>query len=445
MTVIDRYLQRTIHIAPLAVLRMAFGAVMFVSTLRFILHGWVNDFYITPAFHFPFYGWEWVKPFSPVGMYVLYGCMLLGALGLTLGLCYRFSTALFLACFGYAELIDKTYYLNHYYLVTLLAFLLLLVPAHRYCSLDVWRKPSLLVTQVPVWTVHIFQWQLCLVYFFAGVSKLNYDWLIAAMPLRLWLHAKADTPLLSFLLHQPWAPWAFAWAGALFDLSISFLLLNGHTRRWAYMAVIIFHVLTAMLFQIGMFPYIMMAATLVFFPPAFHWQLIRLLRGRRPEEAITLRIAPCRQHALKALLVLYFSCQLLMPLRFLLYPGNLLWTEEGYRFSWRVMLMEKSGTTFFYVKNPVTGRTFEVNNRQFLTAYQERMMETQPDMMLQYAHLLHDTYAKQGIPDPEIRVASYVSLNGTGSRLYLDSTVNLAPLHESWAHKTWIHPFKPNE
>lgn len=142
------------------------------------------------------------------------------------------------------------------------------------------------------------------------------------------------------------------------------------------------------------------------------------------------------------ILMCYFLFQLLTPIRFLLYPGKLLWTEEGYRFSWRVMLMEKSGAAFFYVKDPATGRKFEADPSGFLTPYQERMMETQPDMMLQYAHILQREYRRQGIKDPEITVQSYVSLNGSGSRLYIDSTVNLANEKETWfGHKSWILPF----
>jgi len=152
-------------------------------------------------------------------------------------------------------------------------------------------------------------------------------------------------------------------------------------------------------------------------------------------------LKPARQKMMMILLGAYFFVQMAVPMRFLLYPGKLLWTEEGYRFSWRVMLMEKSGTTFFYVKLPSSGRKFQVNNSDFLTPYQERMMETQPDMMLQYAHILKEYYSNDGVA-PEVTVESYVSLNGTGSRLYIDSTVNLANEKESWfGHKQWINSF----
>lgn len=439
------------HIAPLVVLRIAFGAVLFISTIRFIAKGWIHDFFVVPQFHFPFYGFEWIHPMSATGMYSLYVLMALAALFITIGLFYRAATITFFLCFCYAELIDKTYYLNHYYLVSILSFLLIWVPAHRYFSVDVLRKPSLKATTVPAWTINIFKLQLGITYFFAGLSKLTYDWLIDAMPLRIWLPAKADLPVLGPLLSHEWVAYFFSWAGALFDLSIVFLLSNKKTRRIGYVFVIVFHLLTVYLFQIGMFPYIMMAATLIFFSEDFHKTVIRIIRKlfkkntASAEPAVGLSIAPFKQQIIYSVLGVYFLLQLVLPIRFLLYPGRLLWTEEGYRFSWRVMLMEKGGTTFFYVKNPSTGKKFEVNNAQFLTPYQERMMETQPDMIVQYAHILHDAYEKQGIKNPEVTVQCYVTLNGIGSQLYIDSTVNLANEKETlFGHNKWILPFNKN-
>jgi hypothetical protein len=154
-------------------------------------------------------------------------------------------------------------------------------------------------------------------------------------------------------------------------------------------------------------------------------------------------INPPARTVLLVVLCVHFLLQTLIPLRFLLYPGTLFWTEEGYRFSWRVMLMEKSGTTWFYIKDPATGRKFQVNNGKFLTPYQERMMETQPDMMLQYAHILAAAYKERGIANPEVTVESYVTLNGHGSRLFIDSTRDLASEKETWfKHKNWILPME---
>ncbi|QHV96863.1 HTTM domain-containing protein [Spirosoma endbachense] len=435
------------HIAPLAVFRMVFGSLMLLSTARFIQKGWVYTFYIKPPFHFTFYGFSGIKPLDSAGMYCLFGLLLIASLLITIGLFYRIAILTFFLCFTYIELIDKTTYLNHYYLVSLIAFLLVLVPAHRYFSIDVLRRPDRTITIVPAWTLNIFKLQFVLVYFFAGLSKLNYDWLLAALPLKLWLPANSHLPVIGPILAQAWVAYAFSWFGALFDLAIGFLLLIKKTRKPAYVLVVVFHLATSLLFKIGMFPYIMIGVTTIFFSGNTHLRLISLLKSgfnSIPTPKVPARVYRSNATQTKligAILVLYFTIQVLLPFRYLLYPGKLYWTEEGYRFSWRVMLMEKGGTVFFHVKNPETGRTSEVINAQYLTRLQEDMMATQPDMILQFAHFLAMTYQKNGIKRPIVTAESYVTLNGSGSRLYIDSTINLATEQETFGHKRWILPF----
>jgi hypothetical protein len=435
------------HIAPLAVLRMAFGSIMLVSTVRFILKGWISAFYIKPQFHFTFYGFDWVKPFGATGMYTLFAALVIAAILVTIGLFYRAAIITFFVCFTYVELLDKTTYLNHYYFISVMAFLMIWVPANRYFSVDTLLRPKLSVSHVPAWTINIFKFQLLLVYFFAGVSKLNYDWLIAAMPLKIWLPANSHLPVIGWLLVYPWVAVVFSWFGALFDLFIGFLLLNAKTRRPAYVLVILFHLVTGWFFKIGMFPYIMIFVTIIFFSEGTHIRIINLLRrilflSKTPAlPKHSYRVAPFKTNVVYSILALHFIAQLLLPFRFMLYPGKLYWTEEGYRFSWRVMLMEKGGTAFFHVKDPKTGNRSEIINSQYLTEFQETMMATQPDMILQYAHFLAHEYQKKGIANPIVTAESYVTLNGSGTRLYIDSTVNLANEQETMGHKNWILPF----
>jgi hypothetical protein len=438
----------SVHIAPLAVLRMAFGSIMLISVIRFLAKGWVYAFYIKPKFHFTFYGFGWVKPLGDAGMYIMFSLLIIAAILVTIGLFYRLAITTFFLCFTYVELIDKTTYLNHYYFISVMAFLMILVPANRYYSLDVWRKPDLKVTTIPGWCIGIFKLQLLLVYFFAGISKLNHDWLIAAMPLRIWLPANSQLPIVGGLLTQLWVAHAFSWFGAIFDLFIGFLLLSGRTRKAAYFMVVVFHLFTAWFFKIGMFPYIMIFVTIVFFSATTHLKIIAYLKkifGVSGNDAIEhpRNYIPsiAKTKLVYTILIAHFAIQLLLPFRYLLYPGELYWTEEGYRFSWRVMLMEKGGTAFFHVKDPVSGRQTEIINSQYLTQFQETQMSTQPDMILQFAHLLAKEYQKKRIKDPIVTAQSYVTLNGSGSRLYIDSTVNLAKEQDSFGHKKWILPF----
>jgi hypothetical protein len=439
------------HAATLAVFRIAFGLVMLISTLRFIARGWIYEFYILPHYFFTFPGFEWIKPFGAAGMYLVFGLMAVACLFIMLGLFYRLSVLTFFLSFTYVELIDKTNYLNHYYFVSIITFLLLLVPAQRYFSLDVARKPSIKVNRVPAWTINIFRLQLCIVYFFSGLAKINYDWLIAAQPLRIWLPANSNLPLIGPMLSWEWVAVFFSWFGMVYDLTIWYFLLKPKTRNIAYFFVVLFHVFTAWFFKIGMFPYIMILLTLIFFPDSFHEKIIGGLRNifskkTRDNTPVAWQPPVFQKKLIFGVLAVYFVVQLILPFRYLAYPGKLFWTEEGYRFSWRVMLMEKGGTAFFHVKDPQTGREDEVVNSQYLTPLQEKMMATQPDMILQFAHYLHSIYQKKGISDPVVTVESYVTLNSSGSRLYIDSSVDLSKQQQTFAHDKWILPFQnPNQ
>lgn len=439
-------LSAPVSAAPLAVFRIIFGGMMVGSIVRFMAKGWVQDLYVTPKYYFPYYGFEWVKPLGETGMHLLFAVMAISALGILLGLFYRWSAVLFFLSFTYVELIDKTNYLNHYYFVSVVALLMILVPAHRHFSLDALRNPSLWVSHVPRWTILIFQVQLGMVYFFAGVAKLNPDWLLEAMPLRYWLPAHTYLPVIGPLLDKVWVAYVFCWFGAFYDLTIPFFLSWRKSRPWAYVTVLVFHLLTAVLFQIGMFPYIMMLSTLIFFSARFHEKILQVLRSFTKDTLPNaVPLAPSIQRIPKltlGILAVYFVLQVVVPFRFLLYPGNLFWTEQGYRFSWRVMLMEKTGTAFFYVRDPNTGKETEINNRDYLTVNQEKMVATQPDMLLQYAHILQNAYKAKGILNAEVRAETYVAMNGRGSRLLIDPTFNLAAAQDNFRHKSWILPFE---
>ena len=443
---LQRYLHSYTPAAPLATFRMAFGLLVLASVVRFGAKGWIAELYLKPRFFFPYYGFEWVRPLGPYtyGLFVLCGlCALLVALGYW----YRTAAAGLFLSFTYIELMDKSTYLNHYYFVSLVALLLLVLPAGRYFSLDAHLSPARWRSEVPRWTVDALRLLMGIVYCYAGLAKLNSDWLVHAMPLRIWLPAKNDLPLIGPLLGQVWVAYAFSWFGAFYDLTVPFFLLNRRTRPWAYVTVVVFHVLTAILFPIGMFPYVMMVAALIFFPAAWHEQVLQRLRRLlqlappAPRSAAPLRYGPARRRLLLMGLSVFFLVQLVLPFRYLLYPHELFWTEEGYRFSWRVMLMEKMGQVQFKVVEGETGRARLVNNDEHLSVLQEKMMSTQPDMLVQFAHYLHDYYAARGVHHPKVYADAYVSLNGRLGKSFIDPTVDLARVSDDLQPKPWILPF----
>ena len=423
-------------IAPLVVFRIAFGIMMFAATLRFVSKGWVDTLFVQPSYFFTFYGFEWIKPFSANGMYTVFGIMMLCSVLIATGLFYRIAAIVFFLLFTYVELIDKTNYLNHYYFISIMAGILCLLPANKAFSFEVKLGITKAVTTVPTWAIFALQLQMAMVYFFAGISKINPDWLLNAMPLRIWLPAKADVPLIGAWLTEQWVAYAFCWIGMLFDVFVAFFLFNKRTVWYAYAVVVVFHVLTAILFPgIGMFPFIMIVCATIFLPAAFHEKLIGT--SAIASVSSTAAKASWLSQATLAVLVLHFSIQAVLPFRYMLYPGKLFYTEQGYRFSWRVMLMEKVGYTIFTVRDAATGNSIEVNNSKFLSLQQEKQMSTQPDMILQFAQHLKDVYGKQ-MQSPEVYAEAYVTINGRSSRLLIDPKVNLAAEQDGFANKKWI-------
>jgi hypothetical protein len=437
----NAYFQRSTHAAPIAVFRIAMGVLLFGSVVRFWSKGWIDELYIKPKYFFTYYGFEFVTPLGEY-TYILFAICALSALLVAVGCFYRYaSIALFLS-FTYIELIDKSTYLNHYYFISMICLMMIFLPAHTYLSVDAWRDKRVRADYIPKWCVDSIKIFVCIVYVFAGVAKINSDWLLEAQPLRIWLPAKNDLPVIGPIFNYVWVAYAFSWAGCIYDLIIPFLLINKRTRVFAYLAVIVFHGLTAILFPIGMFPYVMIATALIFFSAESHVAMIRKVAGifrlstkRTSNE--TYAYSPLVSNILIVAFCLFFAIQVLLPMRYLAYPGDLFWTEEGYRFSWRVMLMEKAGSAEFVVKD-ANGRQIKVNNSEFLTPLQEKMMATQPDMILQYAHILRDHYVRKGLSVPEVYVDSYVSMNGHLGKPLVDPRVNLAQETDSFTHKPWI-------
>ncbi|MFK8105263.1 MAG: HTTM domain-containing protein, partial [Saprospiraceae bacterium] len=368
---------------------------------------------------------------------LLYSSILRGGMWV-LGVLYRLASLVFFLSFTYLELIDATNYLNHYYLVCIFAFLLIFLPAHRAFSIDAWLFPKLKVKFVPAWTIHILIAQLVIVYTCAGIAKLNPDWLFRAMPLLIWLPEHRDLFLLGYFFKFKWVAYLFSWTGAIYDLSIAYFLLFSKTRNWAYLAVIIFHLMTFLLFNIGLFPFIMIFSTLIFFPAATHEKILIWL-GYQNELTNRYTFRPFNRLALQMILGFFLFLQFLLPFRHWLYPGNVLWTEEGYRFSWRVMLVEKIGHTVFYIEDGIDHRKVEVNNGRYLTLFQEKQLNVQADFILQFAHFLKKEYQeKHGFKNPIVTVDAHVAINGRTSQRYIDPTVDLAKIEDGWSPKSWI-------
>lgn len=444
--------------ASLALFRILFGSVMAVAMVRLLMKGWVHELYLAPAFHFTWEWFPWVKVLPGAGMYWLVGAMALLALGIAVGWHLKLCAALFFAGFVYLELIDQTTYLNHYYLVSLLCGLLIFLPADAAWS---WRVHKNGEAMAPVWAIWLLRFQLAAVYLFAGIAKLNADWLFKAQPMRIWLAARSDLPLVGPFLAKTWVAYAASWTGAAYDLSIPFLLLWARSRRWAYLAVVLFHVMTALLFNIGMFPWIMMVAAVVFFPAE---ELRKFFRGRGipshpgplPQggegEGQKHRISNFERPTSKgvcgwrlqrvglAVLGCYVLVQIALPLRSFLYPQQGAWDGRGFNFAWRVMLVEKTGYVEFFAVNPATQKRERLRTDHLITPRQKMLMAQDPEMIRQVACRLAEDFPREGKRGWEVRVDAWATINGRPSQRLIRPEVNLAGRLPA----DWIVPLRKN-
>ena len=446
---LSNYIEQQAEAAPLAVFRILFGLMMLGSIIRFWANGWIEKLYIEPDFFFSYYFFEWVKPLGGF-TYILFVICGISALMVSFGFKYRIGIIIFFLSFTYIELMDKTTYLNHYYFISILSFLMIFLPAGRYYSVDAYKNPQLRFQKIPRWCIDSIKVLLGIVYFYAGLAKLNSDWILKAMPLKIWLPSKYDLPILGDLLQKEWVHYMFSWGGMIYDLSIPFLLLYKPTRIFAFVLVVIFHVLTRVLFPIGMFPFIMIVSALIFFDAGVHHRILKMVSHlfswskEKFDNAREWKPTPSKKKALLVIVTLFFFFQLIFPWRYLAYPGELFWTEEGFRFSWRVMLMEKAGNAQFKIVDGETGERFYVDNSDFLTPFQEKQMSFQPDFIIQYASFLAEHFRKEGHQNIEVYVDSHVALNGRMSTRYIDPNVNLLTLKDNFKPKKFILPFNDN-
>jgi hypothetical protein len=457
-----RLLLRPIDFAWLAVFRALFGVSLCISMLRFIGYGWIDRLFVVPTLHFKYWGFEWVQPLSPAQMHVLFWALAALALCMALGLFYRVTSLAFAVGLTYIQLIDVSTYLNHYYLAALLAWLLSVAPAHRAWSVDAWlgrlrtNKGPASVTIPAAW-LYLFRVQVGVVYFFAGLAKANRDWLLHGQPLSIWLGTSVDLPIIGPLFTLPYVPLTLSWCAFLFDTTIVGWLLYPRTRPWAYAVVIAFHTMTRVLFPIGMFSAIMVGAALVFFSPSWpRWARVFLRRLQsQPSRPFRTDLAPTpapEAHPARgrpgtswqklglAAGAVYVLVQVALPLRFVAYGGNVLWHEQGMRFSWRVMLRAKGGSTTFLVRNKATGQITHVSPRDYLTGMQEDEMSNQPDLILQLAHHIHEDFERRGLGPVEVRAESYAALNGRRRAPFIDPQVDLVAVRDGLGRADWVLP-----
>lgn len=433
----DKLLFKHIDNTGLVLWRVVFGFLIAVEGFGAIATGWVKRTLIDPDFTFNFIGFEFLQPLPGNGMYFYFALMGIFGLCVMLGYRYRFSMAAYAIMWTCVYLMQKTSYNNHYYLMMLLCWVMVFLPANRWFSLDVRRDPSLKSPSMPQWVKVAVILLIGIVYTYAAVAKIYPDWLDTTVA-AYFMSGKKHFWLIGEFLQQHWVHWCIAYVGIFFDLLIVPLLLWKRTRVVAFWVSVFFHLFNSAVFHIGIFPYMSIAFAFFFFSSETlqRW----FLRKRNLIYKKAEIIVPAYKPLLISILTVFFLVQIALPLRHWFFKDDVLWTEEAHRLSWRMMLRSKKGLLTVWVEDKATKKRERYNYSDILSPKQSRNVRAKPDLLWQLAQRIKELEAKKG-RDVAVYMDVKVAINGGEFHRLIDFKTDLAA--EEWSHFShhdWILP-----
>ena len=410
---------------------------------RFYQRGDLLYIYHHEAFHFHYWGFSWVNPLPPIWMNVVLSLWALTAFCVALGIFYRWTIICLGVVIAYFFLLEKAQYLNHFYLILVINAFLILIPTHKTSIFKIKSSSGDLIYHQPIpkYYLLIMQSLIGLVYFYGGIAKINPDWL-DGLPLRLW-YQNVDLGFFSSMISIEQFAYFASYAGLILDLMVWPALLWRHTRWLAIIGLVIFHLINTFTFSIGVFPWLMLWATILFLNESFLQKIAQKLQflnlmSRIPRKDLTTSSPPEPLSRLSQTLVItLFISQLLIPLRHHLIPGNVAWTEDGHKFSWRMKLRSKAGKIKIKMVHPVSGKTYPVPLEDFLSNRQIRKMSVRPDMIVELSHALAEDCGGlyPGITC-KIYVDSFISLNGRPLQRYINDQLDMGQAQQLFLERS---------
>ena len=431
----NKFLFKQVDNSSLIVFRIIFGLLIFLESVGAIFTGWVKRTLVDPEYTFTVIGFEWLQPLPGFGMYYYY--ILMGMFGfcVMIGYKYRWSMIAFTIMWTATYLMQKASYNNHYYLLILISSFMCIVPANSFLSIDARQNPKITSFKMPNWAKWIFIAQMTIVYTYGSIAKLYPDWLNTSVIKQLMM-AKEHYYIVGDLLQQKWVHYILAYGGIAFDGLIIPLLLIKPTRKIAFITAIFFHMFNAIVFQVGIFPFLSLAFCLFFFEAR---TIHKLFLKRKPfynsEEIST----PSYAQLLKPILFIYFVIQLALPIRHWFIPGDVLRTEEGHRLSWRMMLRTKSGGINYKVIDKATDKVTYIPHNNLVSPKQSRLLATKPDVIWQFIQRLKAKYKAEGKSVEIYAINSKISVNGGKYTPFIDPKVDLTTVEwNTFTHSNWI-------
>lgn len=400
------------------------------------------------AMHYPFL--SWIQPMPSPMMDILVYLLLGSAVLITIGKWYRWAMLFFFVGFTYIFVLDQAYYNNHLYLICLLSFWMIFLPMDAALTVQTSARKA-----VPAATFAILRFHIVMVYFFGGIAKLNYDWLINHEPVK---HFLEQASFLSDMLGEQLATYLLVYGGIGFDLAAGFLLLFRPTRKIGLVAAITFNVLNSIIFNdINIFPFFMLGSLLLFLEPetvnswvAEKKQTRKEKRKRSPSQKASNALQASlwgSSPVLKKLFVAYIIFHCIWPFRHLIIPGQVDWTGQGQLFSWRMKIQTRDTEQLeFYVLDYKTQTIIPTDlDAYYINFDQRRAMALYPALLHQMTEFLGDRARERYKHDQVgVQVKLKVSFNGRPAQYVVDPELDLyKEEYHPWGKNEWIEELKP--
>ena len=439
---------RPLDATSLVVFRAGFGGLMCYRAVELLVSGEAERLYVAPSMHikYPFLGW--LPNTSSAGLIAVLVAVALSSFLVAVGCLYRLAAATLFLAWSYVFFCDQAPNQNHDYLMVLLGFLFVLMPLNRSYSVDALIRPSIRSASIPAWCLYLLRFQVAIVYIFGGIRKLNPDWL-RGEPIRTMLHSESfEHPIVGQYFLSETIVMTFVYGGLLLDLPIVPALLWGRTRILALIVSALFHATNAWLWDIDIFPWFMIFATTLFFPPDWPRAVVRRLGFRRVHgesaasgAAFFDRPLDARQRLVVGFLAAYAAMQVLVPCRPFLYPGHPLEQEQLLMFSWNMMLKLSDTRIQFVVVDNESGESWEAYPESVLSTFQLGRMGS-PDMMHQTAQHIARLERAKGRENVSVYVHAMRRVHARDWEIAYDPRVDFASLPRTLGVKPWIPAFR---
>ncbi len=437
MKSINNFLFKQIDNSALIVFRVFFGLLIFLESVGAIFTGWVKRTLVDPEFTFSFIGFEWLQPLPGNGMYYYFALMGVFGFLVMIGYKYRWSMLAFALMWAGVYFMQKASYNNHYYLLMVLSFVMVLVPANRYLSVDVKMNPKLKAIKMYNWHKWLIVGLMTITYTFGAINKVYPDWL-HAIPVQQFMLGKKHYFLIGDILQQRWVHYALSYLGIIFDALIVPALLYKPTRRIAFYCAIFFHIFNSIVFQVGIFPFLSLAFCLFFFDAV---TIRNIFLKKKTLYTSSEVILPKNHTLIKWGVLTFFAIQILLPARHWFIQDDVLWTEEGHRLSWCMMLRTKSGMINYKIVDKATGKSKIIDYRKMVSLKQTGMLSTKPDVIWQFVQHLKKQYQAEGKDIAVYALHSKISVNGKKYEPFINPEIDLASVQwDPFRHSQWLLP-----